>query len=140
MQTNTSKYLHLAPCWGLFLEHRLHLSHTVLLTLERLGTQKMLGQFSGRKFPPSVSNQACSCEVYHGSHSDKGHGNKAAASEAEVCPPVRTTCLTSLSDFWFPQTAVVSPFWCPQQCMTATHSGAHTASRLLAIPEFLVHT
>jgi hypothetical protein len=102
MQTNTSKYLHLAPCWGLFLEHRLHLSHTVLLTLERLGTQKMLGQFSGRKFPPSVSNQACSCEVYHGSHSDKGHGNKAAVSEAEVCP-VRAAHLASYQPFGFPK-------------------------------------
>jgi hypothetical protein len=66
VQTNTSKYLHplprgipvksiigfskgvpptlctwggaLGPCWGLFLAHKLHLSHTVLLMLESLGT------------------------------------------------------------------------------------------------------
>jgi hypothetical protein len=41
------------------------------------------------KCSPLVTSQACFCEVYHGSHSDKGHGNKAAISEAEVCPPVR---------------------------------------------------
>jgi hypothetical protein len=48
---------------------------------------------SSRKFPSSVLNQACSCEVYRGSHSDKGHRNKTAASEAKVCPLVGATCL-----------------------------------------------
>jgi hypothetical protein len=28
----------LGPCWGLFLAHELHLSHTALLMLETLGT------------------------------------------------------------------------------------------------------
>jgi hypothetical protein len=51
---------------------------------------------SGRKFPPSVSNQAYSCEVHQRSHSDKGHKNEAAASEAEVCSPLRAACLASL--------------------------------------------
>jgi hypothetical protein len=41
---------------------------------------------------------------------------------------VRATCLVSLSAFRFPQTAIVSPFWCPWQCITATHLRAHTAS------------
>jgi hypothetical protein len=63
---------------------------------------------ASRKFPSSVSNQACSCEVYHGSHSDKGHRNKAAASEAEVCFPVRAVHLAFLSAFLFAQTAIVS--------------------------------
>jgi hypothetical protein len=83
---------------------------------------------SCRKFSPSVSNQACSCDVYCGYHSDKGHGNRAAVSEAEVCPPVRAAHLASPSVFQFPQTAVISPFWCPQQCMTTTRLGAHRAS------------
>jgi hypothetical protein len=56
----------------------------------------------GRKFPPSVSKHTCFCEVYHGSHSDKGHRNKAAVSEAEVCPSVRAACLVFLSVFQFP--------------------------------------
>jgi hypothetical protein len=30
----------LGPCRGLFVAHRLHLSHTALLMLESLGTQK----------------------------------------------------------------------------------------------------
>jgi hypothetical protein len=81
-----------------------------------------------RKFSSLVLNQHCSCGVYHGSHSYKGHRNKAAVSEAEVYPPVRAAYLASLSAFQFPQTAVVSPFWCPWQCMTATCLGAHTAS------------
>jgi hypothetical protein len=82
---------------------------------------------SSRKFPPSVSNQTCFCEVCHGSHSDKGHRNKVSASEAKVCPPMRAPRLAFLLAFWFPQPAVVFPFWCPQQCMTATCLGAHTA-------------
>jgi hypothetical protein len=40
---------------------------------------------------------------------DKGHRNKAAASEAEAYPLVRAACLASLSAFQFPQTAIVSP-------------------------------
>jgi hypothetical protein len=56
----------------------------------------------GRKLPPSVSNQTCSCEVYCAYHSNKREGNKAAISEAEVCPPVKAACLASLSAFWFP--------------------------------------
>jgi hypothetical protein len=40
---------------------------------------------------------------------------------------VRASFLAFLSAFQFPQTAVVSPFWCPQQCMAATHLGTHTA-------------
>jgi hypothetical protein len=60
-----------------------------------------------RKFPPSVSNQDCSCEVYHGSHSDKGHRNKTAASKAEICPPVRAAYLASLSALCFPRTLLV---------------------------------
>jgi hypothetical protein len=63
---------------------------------------------SGRKFPPSVLNQACSCEVYHESHLDNGHRSEVAASEAKVCP-VRAAPLASLSGSRFPQTAVVSP-------------------------------
>jgi hypothetical protein len=54
---------------------------------------------SGGKFSSSVSNQACSCEVYHGSHSDKGPKNKAAANEAKVCPLVSAVHLASLSAF-----------------------------------------
>jgi hypothetical protein len=177
VQTHTSKYLHpwahgisvkstirfskgvsptlctwggaLGPCWGLFLAHKLHLSHIVLLVLESLGTLKCWAKVlsravhpewvpswncltnvgasysgmamqpsvnfhhpSGRKCSHLVSNQACFCDVYHGSHSDKGHRNKAAISEANICP-VRAPYLASLSAFWFLQTAVVSPFWCP---------------------------
>jgi hypothetical protein len=82
---------------------------------------------SGRKFSHLVSNQTCSCEVHCGSHSDKGHGNKSAVSEAKICPPVWAALLAFLSAFQFPWTAVVSPFWCPRQCMTTTHLGAHTA-------------
>jgi hypothetical protein len=81
---------------------------------------------SSRKLSPSVSNQVYSCEVCQRFHSDKGHRNKAADSEAEVCPLMRASCLAFLSGFQFPQTAVVSPFWCPQQCMAATHLGTHT--------------
>jgi hypothetical protein len=82
---------------------------------------------SSRKFPPLVLNQACSFEAYCGLHLDKGHGNKASASEAEVCPPVSAALLAFLSAFEFPQTPGVSPFWCPQQCTTVTLLGAHTA-------------
>jgi hypothetical protein len=64
----------------------------------------------GRKLPPSVLSQACSCDVYHGSHSEKGHRNKAATSKAEFCPPMRAAWLASLSAFQFPWTLVVSPF------------------------------
>jgi hypothetical protein len=49
---------------------------------------------SSRKFSPSVSNKECSCEVCHGYHLAKGHKSKAAASEAEVGPPVRTSHLS----------------------------------------------
>jgi hypothetical protein len=82
----------------------------------------------GRKFPSSVLNQACYCGVYCGSHSNKGHRNKAAVSEAEICSPVRAAHLASLSAFWFPWTIIVSPFWCPLQCLTTTHLEAHIAS------------
>jgi hypothetical protein len=81
---------------------------------------------SGRTFPFSL-NQACFCEAHSRSHSDKGHGNKTAASEAEVCPPVKTAVLAFLPAFRFHWTAVDSPFWCPQQCMTTTCLGAQTA-------------
>jgi hypothetical protein len=57
---------------------------------------------SGRKFPLSVSNHACSCEVYHGSYSDKVNGNEAVVTEAEVCPSVRAAYLASLSVFQLP--------------------------------------
>jgi hypothetical protein len=83
---------------------------------------------SGRIFLPSVSNQAFSYEVHHMSHSDKGHGNKAAAIEPEVCPPVRAIPRDSLSAFQFPRTAIISPSRFPQKCITATCLGAHTAS------------
>jgi hypothetical protein len=83
----------------------------------------------GRKFSPSFSNQACSCDIYYGTHSNKGHGNKAAASEPKVCPPVKVGRLAFLSAFWFPWTTGVSPFWCSQQCMTINHLGAHKAFR-----------
>jgi hypothetical protein len=36
--------------------------------------------------------------------------------------------LASLSALWFPQATVASPFWCPWQCRSATHLGAHTES------------
>jgi hypothetical protein len=62
------------------------------------------------------------------SHLNNRHRNKAAVSEAEVCPPVRAAHLASLSAFQFPGTVVVFPFWCLCQCMIATCSGAHTAS------------
>jgi hypothetical protein len=58
----------------------------------------------------------------------KGMGTRqAAVIAAEVCP-VKAVHLASLSAFWFPQIAVVFPFWYPQQCMTTTHLEAHTAS------------
>jgi hypothetical protein len=137
VQTNASKYLHLGPCEGLFLAHRLQISHTVLLMFESLGHKNAGPRWSqelsalsevlhltnvgpsdsgmamwqsvnfhlpsSRKFPPSLSNQACFCEVYHGSHSDKGHKNKAADSETEVCPLGKAAHLASLSAFWFPE-------------------------------------
>jgi hypothetical protein len=80
----------------------------------------------GENFSSIILNQACSWGVYCGSHSDKGHRNKADVSEVEVFPPVRAVCLAFLSAFWFPWIAVVS-FWCPQQCMTATCLRAHIA-------------
>jgi hypothetical protein len=52
----------------------------------------------------------------------------AAVSEAKVCLPVRDAYLASLSAFWLPQTAVVSPFWFSQQCMTTPCLGAHIVS------------
>jgi hypothetical protein len=78
-----------------------------------------------RTFLPSISNHTCCCEVNHGSHSDKGQGSKAVASEAEVCPPVRVVHLALLSAFWFPWTAVVSHFWSPWQYMTTSYLEAH---------------
>jgi hypothetical protein len=55
-----------------------------------------------RKFSSSVLSQACFCGVCHGSHSDKGPGNKGAISEAEVGPPVRTDHLDAPSASLFP--------------------------------------
>jgi hypothetical protein len=78
-------------------------------------------------------NQACSCGVYCGSHSAKGHGNKAAIRTVGAGPLVRATCSISLSAFQFPRALVASPFWCLQQCMTATHLGTHTVSSSLRI-------
>jgi hypothetical protein len=75
---------------------------------------------SSVKYYPSVSNPDYCCDICSGSHSDKGHRNKAAAYEAVIWPPVRTSCLAFLSAFWFSQTAIVSPFWYPQQYITAT--------------------
>jgi hypothetical protein len=95
---------------------------------------------SSRNLPHSILSQTCSCDVYCGSHSDKGHRNKAAISEVEVCPPVRAARLASLSAFQFSQTIVVSPFWCLQQCITATHLGAQTASSSSRISyPYLIH-
>jgi hypothetical protein len=62
-----------------------------------------------RKFPSSVFNQACSCGVYHGSHSDKVHGHKTGVNEAEVCPPVRVPHLASLSALRFPEQLLSPP-------------------------------
>jgi hypothetical protein len=87
---------------------------------------------SGRKCPFSVLNQACSCGVHHGSHLAKEHGNKAIRT-ARDGPLMRAACLASLSAFQFPWAIVASPFWCPQQCITSTCSGAHTASSRLRI-------
>jgi hypothetical protein len=64
---------------------------------------------SSKKFLPSFSNQACSFEVYH---LDKGHRNKAAASETEVCPPVVLA--------WLPY----QPFSFPKQLLPLPLSGA----------------
>jgi hypothetical protein len=50
-----------------------------------------------RKFSPSVSNQACSCDVCCGSYLDKEYRNKVAAIEAKVCPPVRASHLAFLA-------------------------------------------
>jgi hypothetical protein len=83
---------------------------------------------SVRKIPASVSNEACTFRVYHGSHSDKGHRKQAAVSEAEVCLPVRIACLASPSAFWFPEITVVFPFWYPWHHISAAQLGAHTAS------------
>jgi hypothetical protein len=82
---------------------------------------------------PSVLSQACSCDVFYGSHSDKGHRNKETISETELCLHVRVAYLASLSAFQFAWTIVVSPFWCPHQCITTSHLGAHTASSSLRI-------
>jgi hypothetical protein len=87
----------------------------------------------GRNFPSLVLNQACSYSVYCGSHSAKGHGNKTAIRAFGAGPLVSATFLAFLSAFWFPQEIVASPFWCSQQCVTATHLGAHTASSSLRI-------
>jgi hypothetical protein len=82
---------------------------------------------SGRKFPSSVSNQAYSCDIYHGSHSGK-HEKKAAASDDEVCPLWGLLTWLPYQPFGFPKHLFFSPFWCPRQCMTVTCLGAHTAS------------
>jgi hypothetical protein len=58
---------------------------------------------SSRKLPSSVLNQACSCDVFHGSHSGKEHGNKAAVRAVGAGPLMRAACLASLSDFQFPE-------------------------------------
>jgi hypothetical protein len=80
LQTNTNRYFHpgaqgisvkstnkfsrgvpsmlctwggnLGPCQGLFLAHRLHLSHTALLMLESMGTQKFWARVNSRAVCP----------------------------------------------------------------------------------------
>jgi hypothetical protein len=71
--------------------------------------------------------------VYHGSHSAKGHGNKAVIRTVGAGTLMRATYLASLSSLQFPWAIVASPFWCPQQCIAATHLGAHTGSSNLRI-------
>jgi hypothetical protein len=67
-----------------------------------------------------------SCEVCHGSRSDRGPRTKAAAGEAQVCPPVRLLAWLSCQPFDFPK-QLLSPPWCPLQCTTTTCLGALTA-------------
>jgi hypothetical protein len=59
-------------------------------------------QLSSRKISSSVLNQSYSCGVYHGSHSAKGHGNKAEVRAVGAGPLMRAACLTPLSAFQFP--------------------------------------
>jgi hypothetical protein len=82
---------------------------------------------SGRKLPPLVSNQACFCEVCHGSPSDKGHGNKAAVSEAKLVFLWGLLAWLSYQPFSFPEqlsSSLLVPLVVHDQYSLRAHTGS----------------
>jgi hypothetical protein len=62
--------------------------------------------------------------VYCGPIQLRHMGKRQLSGQLGLVP----TCLATLLAFLFPWAIVASSFWCPWQCITATHLRAHTVS------------